>query len=95
MKGPGVERVSIPKLDKLVRQLRIAAEEMTEAKDHHDLLKNTILELVPELSEKLSRNKAGNLVYRTADDFLLTISTGKAKLKIVSAVELAIEGEEE
>ncbi len=95
MKGPGVERVSIPKLDKLTKQLRIAAEEMTEAKDHHDLLKNTILESIPEWQDRLSKNKSGNLVYRTADDFLLTISTGKAKLKIVSAVELAIDGEEE
>lgn len=81
MTGKGVAPVRIPAIDKLVEiyvrkrdarmeQLRIEVE-----------AKEDLIAALHEFSEQIGKNKEGEIIYRH-DDLLVTLTTGKEKLKV-------------
>lgn len=79
--GKGVAPVRIPAVDRLVEiyvrerdkrmeQLRIEVE-----------AKEELITALHEFSEQIGKNKEGEIIYRH-DDLLVTLTTGKEKLKV-------------
>jgi hypothetical protein len=81
MTGPGVERISIPSVDKLVDRYVKARDIRMEHTKREVEAKTALIDELRENKDKIGTDRDGTIVYRH-DDLIVTLKHGKDDLKV-------------
>lgn len=83
IKGKGVERVTIPEIDKAARLYVSCRDERMEMLVEETDAKNKLREVMHANEEKIGKDRDGSMVYRFKDQMII-LKPGKEDLKVKS-----------
>jgi hypothetical protein len=92
MKGPGVEIIRIPEIDKLAEAYVIQRDKRCAETPREIAAKDKLIDAIHKNKDKIGVDSNGEVVYRY-DDMIVTLKPGKEVLK-VKAVREAGEDED-
>lgn len=84
IKGPGVERVSIPEVEKAARIYVTCRDERMELLEEEIEFKKKLREVMHANEDKIGKDRDGSMIYRFGDQ-LIVLKPGKEDVKVKTA----------